>query len=100
MKMHAANFKFFLGPKLPFTIGGGSTMVSSPIGKGVVIIGGYTAYGLEKSVHLIELSGDSIKSLKWTQLQQSLLTPKACHVSFIIPTQVANELVKIQTCTI
>ena len=83
--------KFFLGPTLPFTIMG-STMVSSPIGKGVVVIGGYTAYGLGKSVNLIELSGDSIKSLKWTQLQQSLLTPKTYHVSFIIPTEVANEL--------
>ena len=92
--------KFFLGPKLPFILFG-PTMVCSPTGKGVVVVGGQTSKFNEITTHLsgdfIELSGDSIKSLKWTQLQQSLLTPKACHVSFIIPTQVANELVKIQT---
>ena len=76
-------------------------MVCSPTGKGVVVIGGQTSKFDEIATHLsgdfIELSGDSIKSLKWTKLQQSLLAPKSHHVSFIIPTEVANELTKKQS---
>ena len=88
--------RFFLGPKLPFTIFG-STMVCSPTGMGAVLIGGNAKNGFERSVDLFELSGDSIKSLKWTRLQQSLLTPLEHHVSFIIPTEVANELATKQS---
>ena len=75
-------------------------MVSSPTDMGVVVIGGEQTK-FNETGHLsgdfIELSGDSIKSLKWTKLQQSLLAPKSHHVSFIIPTEVANELTKKQS---
>ena len=48
-------------------------MVCSTTGRIVVVIGDQisNAYGQD----LVELSGDSINSLKWTKLQQSLLLP-------------------------
>ena len=69
--------KFFLGPNLPVDSipfpREGSTMVPSPTGRSVIVIGGYV---------LIELSGDSIRSLKWTILDQRLQYGVFKHVSF------------------
>ena len=59
----------------------GSTMVPSPTGRSAIVIGGYV---------LIELSGDSIRSLKWTILDQRLQYGVFEHVSFQI-THVAYD---------
>lgn len=59
-------------------------MVPSPTGRSVNVIGGYV---------LIELSGDSIRSLKWTILDQRLQYGVFKHVSFQI-TQVAYDCLK------
>ena len=50
---------------------------------------------MQKKLHsneLIELSGDSIDSLKWTVLDQKLVYPRKDHVSFLIPNEVASKL--------
>ena len=62
-------------------------MVSSPTGKGVVIIGGFCNPILlsnYSSECLFELSGDSIESLKWKKLDQKLQYSRNGHVSFLI----------------
>ena len=80
--------KINLGPKLPRRLGY-PTMICSPSGKGVVIIGGqqfsFTKKEYEYSDALIELSGYSLDSLKWTVLQQKLRFPRHMHLSFSIP---------------
>ncbi len=43
-------------------------MITSPTGKGVILIGGTTYCG---ETNLIELSGNSIESLAWTILEQT-----------------------------
>ena len=74
-------YTFSLGPKLPRKIAH-STMVCSPTEKGVIIIGGRFH---SDSNALIELSGYSKESLKWTTLKQKLSFPRYWHVSFLIP---------------
>ena len=62
-------------------------MICSPTGRGVVIIGGQTKKEswYEDSDALIELSGHSLDSLKWTVLKQKLKFPRYFHLSFTIP---------------
>ena len=70
-------------------------MVSSPTGRGVVVIGGSTTHwnGAGAADTLIELSGDSIGSLKWTILDQRLQYGAFKHVSFQI-TQSENDSIE------
>ena len=78
---------FSIGPELPFNCPlSRSTMVSSPTGKGVVIIGGFYNHYFNNisSERLFELSGDSIESLKWKKLDQKLQYSRNGHVSFLI----------------
>ena len=70
-------------------------MISSPTEKGVVVIGGIKItedMKYEDSNAVIELSGDSIDSLKWTILKQKLQYPRFCHVAFPIPNELAVDL--------
>ena len=75
-------------------------MVTSPTEKGVVVIGGTTAINeLEhiQSMHktyngLLELSGDSLASLKWRTLKQKLHYSRHLHVAFPIPRKVIAKL--------
>ena len=82
-------------------------MIQSPTEKGVVVIGGLKvefeknkrkrkARGhdehLVESNALIELSGDSVESLKWTILEQKLKYPRYLHLSFPVPNEVVNDL--------
>ena len=68
-------------------------MISSPTGRGVVIIGGSTRCTRccscfvpnDYSDTLIELSGDSIGSLTWRILEQKLQCGRFEHLSFQIP---------------
>ena len=77
----------------------------SPTGKGVVIIGGKSGairVGAENNSRyiwryldtLLELSGDTIESLKWTFLEQKLQYPRHGHVSFPIPNEVLRYFLK------
>ena len=62
------------GPNLPTKIRN-FTMVKSPTGKGIIIIGGSRRCMENQSFPLdalYELSGDSIDTLKWTRLEQKL----------------------------
>ena len=78
-------------------------MITSPTGKGIILIGGLqrklTRSANEERMNpeiisneLIELSGDSLDSLKWTVLDQKLVYPREDHVSFLIPNEVASKL--------
>ena len=59
-------------------------MITSPSGKGVVVIGGYNHSEFKYSNVLLELriSGNS---MKWVPLQQTLQYARSNHVAFIIP---------------
>ena len=63
--------------------GTGSTIVTSPTTKGVILIGGYI--NRQDSPLLYELSGDSEDNLTWSLLDQKLDTARSSHVSFPIP---------------
>ena len=87
----------FLGPRLPIELRQ-STMVSSPNGKHVVMIGGCTKgrwfYELcgEDSPYILELSGDSKETLDWKILDQKLEHPRHNHISFCISNDMAATL--------
>ena len=67
-------------------------MVSSPTGRGVIIIGGRRPDHVSDTGHaLIELSGDSIESLKWTFLEQKINYKRFSHTALIIPNQLVND---------
>merc|ERR1711881_100357 len=57
-----------LGPKLPYKLRG-SAMITSPTGRGVVVIGGYNHNEYKYSNAVLELT-DNAK--KWITLEQSL----------------------------
>ena len=68
-------------------------MVSSPTERGVIVIGGRRPdHVSDPGQALIELSGDSIESLKWTFLEQSLKYKRFNHTSMIIPNHLVNDL--------
>ena len=69
-------------------------MISSPTEKGVVMIGG-CKQPLEDSSDLLELSGDSLETLKWKILEQRLQHPRALHVSFSISNDLAATLTTV-----
>ena len=71
---------FISGPKLPFELSR-STMVTSPSGKGVVVIGGYNKNGYKDA--LLELKG--ISSKEWVPLKQTLQHVRENHVAIPIP---------------
>ena len=79
-------------------------MVTSPIGKGVIISGGYTNYPARQNFHMnitsndvYELSGNSLESLEWTLLEQKLQYPRISHASFPIPDDVSENLHQYET---
>ena len=79
------------GPKLPVQLSE-FEMVSSP--KGVVVIGGtswYQTHGIGNA-DLMELSGDSISTLKWTILKQKLKNYRAKCLAFSISHQELTKL--------
>ena len=69
---------------MPFKVYG-STMVTSPCGKGVILIGGYNRNERKESDVLLELTGHSVDTLKWIILEQKLKYPRCRHVSYLIP---------------
>ena len=74
-------------------------MVTSPTGKGVVLIGGKTGgSSLRYFNNMYELSGNSIEDLKWSVLDQKLKFERSAHVSFAIPNEICDDF-KSETCT-
>ena len=89
------SFQTFLGPKLPFALFG-STMISSPTEKGIVMIGGATTKGVTAnrivSYNFVELSGNSVETLEWKILEHKLQYARYGHVSFSISNDIASTL--------
>ena len=76
---------------MPFQISDAS-MVTSPNGRGVVLIGGIIYkdnFGTPSDL-LIELSGNSRTSLEWKYLEQRLQYPRAFHVVLPMPTDITT----------
>ena len=76
-------------------------MVTSPCGKGVVIIGGAISYPTKSisdySDSLIKLSGNSVESLAWTILDKKLQFGRKDHIAFPIPDQLLKQLPTLQS---
>ena len=84
------SIKIFSGPKLPFKLSQAS-MVTSPTGKGVVIVGGWNEKSSKYSTSLFELDG---RTMRWTKLKQTLEYGRVGHISFPIP----DHLTAIKSC--
>ena len=74
------------GPILPYSRIFGSTLITSPTNRGVILIGGYTGNtGLGPITnYLYELSGDSEENLTWSMLEQKLDVGRYFHWSLPI----------------
>ena len=86
-------YSFISGPKLPMKLYG-SAMVTSPTGKGVILTGGSSKVKnmLYCKAILIELSGRSFQTLKWTALDQKLKYPRGDHLALLISEEVLDNL--------
>ena len=61
-------------------------MVTSPTGKGVIVMGGSTA-SVEYSKAIFELS----QSMEWTRLEQTLKIEHGCPLAIPIPDELVCE---------
>ena len=81
--------KFWIsGPEMPMKLGH-SAMITSPDGRGVIVIGGGNEEandhdGKEYDI-IMELRGESIQTLAWTILDQRLEYARSGHLAFSIP---------------
>ena len=66
-------------------------MVTSPTGKGVIVMGGNTAPG-EYSKVMFELS----ESMEWTRLEQTLKIGHFAPLAIQVPEELVNEKVKLE----
>ena len=84
----------FLGPKNPYKITA-SAMVTSPRGNGVIVIGGVGGEDQKKNHFsekaLFELRGNSIESLKWIQLKQTLEYGRRYHMAVPVPDEMTTS---------
>ena len=72
-------------------------MITSPTGKGVVLIGGSGCGSCNHANnHFLELSGDSEKTLKWSFMDQKLQSERWGHAVFTIPNKVYDIIVQRQ----
>ena len=78
---------------MPFKLFG-SKMITSPTGRGVVLIGGSRSDSYNH--HFLELSGDSEESLKWSYLDQKLFSERCGHAAFTVPNHVYDSIVQRQ----
>ena len=83
LKISGPNFK------LPSQIEKAS-MVTSPNGRGVVLIGG-SLMGFMFSKSMLELWGNSLETLKWIPLNHTLQFARRHHVAFLVPDDFANS---------
>ena len=74
-------FKLLIsGAKLPFKLYD-SAMVTSPSGKGVVVIGGFNVNEDTNALHELK----SISSKEWVPLKQTLQHARDAHIAISIP---------------
>ena len=92
--IHENDIKIFflnpIGPKLPVGLIH-STMISSPTGMGVMMIGGRTKLN-PMFPDILELSGDSKETLEWKTLDQKIQYPRIFHLSVSISNDIAANL--------
>ena len=81
-------FNIYIGPKLPYKLRG-SAMITSPTGRGVVVIGGYNHNEYKYSNAVLELT-DNAK--KWITLEQSLQYSRSNHITIPVPDEFTNCL--------
>ena len=92
---------FISGPKLPYDeLIGDYTVTTSPTGKGIILIGGEKdsrthERGRDVSKHILELSGESFETLKWTVLKRKLQYPRSKHVAIPITLNTYKKLSNI-----
>ena len=96
MAIHNLITCVFLGPMPPINPFQ-AKMVTSPTGKGVVLIGGTNRNGNHfctsgHSEILLELSGHSIENLQWSILDPKLSQPRTHHVAITIPDETFRDL--------
>ena len=60
-------------------------MVTSPTGKGVIAIGGYSSGGRSKA--MFELT----QSMEWTRLEQTLQIDHECPLAIPIPDELVSK---------
>ena len=76
---------YISGPNLPLRLAG-HTMVTSPTGKGVIIMGGETVSG-RISKAMFELS----QSMEWTRLEQTVQILHYCPLAIPIPDELVSK---------
>ena len=62
----------------------GASIITSPNGQGVILVGGFNHSEKTYSDALIELTGSDIEDLKWTILEQKLQFVRERHVAIQI----------------
>ena len=62
--IETSNTMTILGPKLPFKLRD-SVMIPTPSGKGVILLGGYNDSHRRSSNILLELTGQSLDTLRY-----------------------------------
>ena len=72
---------------------GSTTMVTSPTGKGVIVIGGKTSFDVDLKC-MYELTRDPNNQFSWALLDQKLAYGRSSHISFILPNHVYEEQFK------
>ena len=70
------------------------TMVTSPTGIGVIVIGGFNHSENKHSDVLLELTEDSKGKLKWFVMHQKLQYAREGHLTFPIPNAIYYDLIK------
>ena len=71
------------GPNLPFLLSN-SAVIASPNGNGLITIGGLIHNGsnsVTETNKLLELCGNTIKTMKWVPLGQNLKYTRAFHLA-------------------
>ena len=85
--MHLLISTSYLGPQLPFHLRN-STMITSPSGDGVILIGGFNATYRKHSDLILEFN---YQSKVWTILEQKLKYPRELFVAMYIPTELTKQ---------
>ena len=88
----ASGLGWMRGPKLPFKLSTAS-MITSPTGRGVVVIGGWNDRSNRYSTTILELHG---RTMEWIPLKQTLSYGRVGHLSFYVPDEITSVR-KIQT---
>ena len=65
-------------------------MVTSPTGKGVIVIGGKTSFDVDLKC-MYELTRDPNNQFSWSLLDQKLAFGRSSHISFTLPNHVYED---------